>query len=164
MCRCEDVHRSRRERPLSLFAERPTLCEEQSRRGYETWDGQTTSLNSFVILIADTPSCNRFSPSNPCVPFTPPDMIPIGLRVIFLTLDRCSIWERIGKRSIGQTIGPRLQSTVDAAHNLKRPYCPWSSRYRFPGFPSNPFTIALPKPESRFSPPAKLERTWHRDW
>lgn len=73
---------------------------------------------------------HRSSPSNPCV------SIQIRSRQTRPTfsdsLDRCSISERVGKRSIGRTIGPQLRLTAGAALSSKRLYCPSSPLRPFP--------------------------------
>jgi hypothetical protein len=128
VCRCEDIHRPRRERPLSLSSERPTLCEKQSCRDYETWNGQAAPLKSFVILMANTfPAPGFHHRTRAFQSGYGHPRLTVGL-----TLDRCSTWERTGKRSIGLTIGPLPQSTANAVLNSKRLYCPSSpaSPYR----------------------------------
>ena len=79
-------------------------------------------LKSFVILMANTfPAPGVHHRTRAFQSGYGHPRLTVGL-----TLDRCSTWERTGKRSTGLTIGPPPQSTANAVLSSKRLYCPSS--------------------------------------
>lgn len=155
MRRCKDIHRSRRERSLSLSPKHPTLRQEQSCWGYEAWNGQATPLNSLVIPIVNAFPATGFHHRTRAFQ---PRYDPTGLMVDSVTLTDAQFGNKLGRDPLArqldcnhcrrQTQCPvRRDSTVSGSHLVILQHSVLT------------FMIASPKLGLKFSPPGNLERT-----